>query len=45
MIEFLCRQGNRYEHQQPKQRIAADLLKEQLMPTPVQFGETLAITE
>jgi hypothetical protein len=30
VIEFLCRQRDWDEHQQPKQRIPSDLLKEQL---------------
>jgi hypothetical protein len=30
VIKFLCRQRNRDKNQQPEQRVAADLLKEQL---------------
>ena len=30
MVQFLCRERNRDEYEQPKQRVPADLSKEQL---------------
>src|SRR5439155_9336727 len=43
VVEFLRCQCNGNKHQQPKQWVAADFLKEQLHGTMIQFPQTLAI--